>query len=132
MTRKPIWFEIYAEDIERAREFYGQVFGWRLEPFEDYDPENYYLLKDRGNQSVSGAVVRRGSVPGLANAGIGSSVVYLEVADLEETARTAVAAGGRVVSPLRAIGSDGGFFVIIADPEGTPLGLWCPQAGTEM
>lgn len=126
MTRRPIWFEIYAEDIERAREFYGQVFGWRLEPFDDYDPENYFLLKDQRHQSVAGAIVRAGSVTGLESRGSGSSVVYLEVDDLETTASAAIAAGGQVVSPRREISSDAGSFLIIADPEGTPLGLWCP------
>lgn len=132
MSRKPVWFEIYAKDIDRAREFYGRVFGWKLEPFADYDPTNYYLLKDRVGHSVAGAVVRRGSVPGLTNEGPGASVVYLEVTDLEATVSAAVEAGGTILFPPRAIGDDGGFFVIITDPEGAPLGLWSGQAGGEM
>src|SRR4029453_6886490 len=34
-----VWFEIPADNLQRAREFYGNLFGWKINPFpgaEDY------------------------------------------------------------------------------------------------
>jgi predicted enzyme related to lactoylglutathione lyase len=37
--RKVVHFEIPADDLERAKDFYGSVFGWRLQtmPMGDGD-----------------------------------------------------------------------------------------------
>jgi uncharacterized protein len=28
-----VWFEIPADDVERAKAFYGALFGWKIEKF---------------------------------------------------------------------------------------------------
>ena len=28
-----VWFEIPADNVERARKFYGALFGWKIEKF---------------------------------------------------------------------------------------------------
>jgi Bleomycin resistance protein-like N-terminal len=38
---KVVWFEIPAEEAERARSFYGDLFGWSFQPFEG--PNEYHL-----------------------------------------------------------------------------------------
>ena len=37
-TGDMIWFEIWVDDLQRAREFYADLFGWTFEPFTEYDP----------------------------------------------------------------------------------------------
>jgi predicted enzyme related to lactoylglutathione lyase len=32
-TANIVWFEIPADDIERAKAFYGKLFGWKIQPF---------------------------------------------------------------------------------------------------
>ena len=29
-----VWFEIPADDVERAKSFYGALFGWKIEKFQ--------------------------------------------------------------------------------------------------
>lgn len=123
MTRA-VWFELYVTDIDGARRFYGAVFGWQLEGFAGYDPENYFLLQEADGTSVGGAVVRRESVPELETAVGAQTVVYLEVTDLEGTLERVRAAGGGVVTQRRPIGDDDGSFALVTDPEGTVVGIW--------
>lgn len=123
MTRA-VWFELYVTDIDDARRFYGAVFDWQLEGFEGYDPENYFLLRDADGSAVGGAIVGRESVPELETSVGAQVVVYLEVADLDETLERVRAAGGGVVIQRRRIGRDDGFFAVVTDPEGTVIGLW--------
>ena len=41
-------FAVHADDVERARVFYENVFGWR---FEEWGPPEFYLIKT-GNDSL--------------------------------------------------------------------------------
>ena len=47
-------FAIHADDLERAREFYEQVFGWR---FEDWGPPDFYRVHTGSaeDQGIAGA-----------------------------------------------------------------------------
>jgi predicted enzyme related to lactoylglutathione lyase len=47
-------FAVHADDVDRARHFYQEVFGWRFEP---WGPPNFYLIRtgpddDRGLQGA--------------------------------------------------------------------------------
>jgi predicted enzyme related to lactoylglutathione lyase len=37
-----IWFEIGVSDLERAKAFYGGMFGWGYAPLSDYDASGGY------------------------------------------------------------------------------------------
>jgi bleomycin resistance family protein len=54
MTNHIAHFEIFANDVERARKFYEKVFAWR---FEVAGPPGFYLIQtgplvERGVQAV--------------------------------------------------------------------------------
>ena len=51
-------------------------------------------------------------------------MVYLGVAELEVTLERVVEAGGSVLTQRRRIGADDGYFALVADPEGTVVGIW--------
>ena len=42
-----VWFEIPADNIERAKSFYSALFGWTVEEFPG-SPEPYLSIKNRG------------------------------------------------------------------------------------
>ena len=45
-----IWFEFWVTDVERAKAFYGELFGWTFRPMTEYHPD-YWLVdagEDRG------------------------------------------------------------------------------------
>jgi uncharacterized protein len=116
-----VWFELWVPDVELARTFYGELFGWTFRAMADYDPQ-YWLIDSGGG--VGGALLPGDALAGAARAG---TVVYVSVADLTAAMERCVALGGSVERPVTAIG-DGSNFAIIRDPSGTRLGLWSPVA----
>ncbi len=43
MGNPVVWFELYTPDVERAKEFYGLMFGWQFSPV-DRDDTGYWLI----------------------------------------------------------------------------------------
>ncbi len=54
--------EIPAEDIERAKSFYSELFGWNIERVEG--PAEYWLIDttdEKGERGVGGGMIKRQS-----------------------------------------------------------------------
>jgi predicted enzyme related to lactoylglutathione lyase len=50
---KIVWFELSAKDTQRARDFYGGLFGWQFQPFEG--PFEYHMTSEGGGAIMAGA-----------------------------------------------------------------------------
>ena len=59
------YIEISVADLARAREFYGQAFGWR---FNDYGPDYAGIRSADGGGEVGGLGAAAGHRPGAARA----------------------------------------------------------------
>jgi predicted enzyme related to lactoylglutathione lyase len=106
------WFEINTHNSVALRAFYGDIFGWDLQP---YPGETPYALVDTG---VDGAI--RG---GLGDTdGANRVVIYLEVDDPQAYLDRIEQAGGRTIVPVTEI-PDAVTFAHFADPEGNVIGL---------
>lgn len=46
------WFELPAKDTKRAQEFYGGLFGWQFQAFEDQD---YHIIFEAGGAIANAA-----------------------------------------------------------------------------
>ena len=121
MTPNPVgWFELYVQDMARARAFYEAVFQTTLQPLDTPVPdlEMWAFPGDNATYGAPGALVR---MPGVPSGGAGT-LVYFSCADCAvEEARTP-AAGGRVQRPKLGIGPYG-FISLIVDTEGNLVGL---------
>jgi predicted enzyme related to lactoylglutathione lyase len=116
----PCWIDLYSSDTEKAKEFYGGVFGWTI---EEQPPEfgGYFtFLKD--GKHVGGCMTNDGK-DGLPDVW----TIYLTTEDVERTAADAKAKGGRVhMEPMQV--AENGSFAIIGDPGGAGIGAWQPGA----
>ncbi|HEX4496468.1 MAG TPA: VOC family protein, partial [Thermoanaerobaculia bacterium] len=84
-------FAINADDINRARQFYEKVFGWR---FEAWGPPGFFQIatRDGHEPGLLGALQkRRELVPGERTNGFECTVA---VADVDAVAAAVVAGGG--------------------------------------
>ncbi len=45
-----VWFEIPADNVERARTFYGKLFGWKIERFPG--PKPYWHIDTGGAEAT--------------------------------------------------------------------------------
>jgi uncharacterized protein len=91
-------FEIFASDVERARKFYEQVFGWR---FEIGGPPDFYLIS-------TGPAVEHGISRGLiakrqgpaAEGAVNAFRCTISVSAIRETVEAIKGAGGTLRSAV--------------------------------
>jgi uncharacterized protein len=126
MTTNPvIWFEIYVEDMARARTFYETVFETTLERLNNSELEMWAFPMTMDRPGAGGALVK---MPGVAPGGPGT-LVYFSCTDCAVEAERVVRAGGRIHQPKTPIGQYG-FIVLAWDTEGNMFGLHMPSAET--
>ena len=92
-----VHFAIHADDVERAKVFYEEVFGWS---FEAWGPPDFYLVhtgpeEDRG---IHGALQKR-QVPLVPGQGVATYECTIGVTAVAETAKAVVEHGGEIVVP---------------------------------
>jgi uncharacterized protein len=114
------WFEIYVQDLERAKAFYEGVFGWTLEKLKSPDTkvELWAFPMGPDRPGAAGALVR---MPGFPS-GQNSVLVYFTCEDCAVEEGRVARSGGRIERPKRSIG-DHGFISLVYDTEGNMFGL---------
>jgi predicted enzyme related to lactoylglutathione lyase len=123
MTTNPVgWFEIYVEDMERAKKFYENVFQTKLEKLNNPALEMWAFPMVKDGMGASGALIK---MPGFASGG-NSTLVYFNCADCAVEAARVVKAGGRIQREKFSIG-EYGFIALAIDTEGNMFGLHSMQ-----
>ncbi len=115
-TGTPTWLDLGIPDIQRAKEFYGALFGWE---FEEGPPETegYTMCLLRG-QPV--AAVMANPDPQATSFWWN---LYFASDDCDGTAKHIADAGGQLVmAPMDVM--DAGRMAIARDPAGAQFGLW--------
>jgi predicted enzyme related to lactoylglutathione lyase len=117
------WFELYVQDMARARAFYEAVFETVLQPLVvPEDPTaGLEMLQFPGDMAAYGANGALCRMPGVPS-GPGGTLVYFGCADCGATAARIEPAGGRIHRPKMSIGAYG-FIVLAFDTEGNMIGL---------
>lgn len=119
---KVVHFEIPADDLDRAKKFYQNIFGWRI---NDVSQMNYSMVttvetdekqmpKEAG--AINGGLMKR-QAPGE------SPVIVINVPSVDEYVNKVEQAGGKVAMPKMQVG-DMGLYARVADTEGNVIGLW--------
>jgi hypothetical protein len=123
--QKVVHFEIPADDLERAKKFYGDIFGWQLADWPMQDGSVYvgartvevdeaFIPKEAG--AINGGIVRRDQY-------IKTPQVTINVPSVDDYIEKVKAAGGSVIKPKQEI-EGMGYFAYVTDSEGNLLGLW--------
>jgi predicted enzyme related to lactoylglutathione lyase len=121
----PCYFEIHVDDMARAKQFYGDVFGWtyRKNDFADID---YWFIETGEPNAMRGGMLPR-FAPLTPMQPPSAFVVTLMVPDFEATLQKALAAGGIIAMPKFAIPGMGWQGYLI-DSEKNVLGMFQPDA----
>jgi predicted enzyme related to lactoylglutathione lyase len=113
MGRPVVRFEVMGDDGNRLRAFYGNLFAWKIDVFDDYG-----LVDGNANEDGAGISGGIGAAPGVP----GHLTFYVEVPDVEGTLSQAERLGGtRVMGPTQV--QPGVELGMIHDPEGHLVGL---------
>ncbi|QJD99501.1 VOC family protein [Massilia forsythiae] len=118
MNNPVVWFEIYVQDMARARAFYETVLPAQLEALDAPDIEMWTFPMQSNGAGAAGALVR---MPGF-EPGANSVLVYFGCEDCAEQAGRVAGAGGKVVKDKFSIGKYG-HIALVNDTEGNMIGL---------
>jgi uncharacterized protein len=118
-------FEIPADDLERAKKFYSDLFGWKIEKWDDPKVGMDYLLinttDSKGNKGLGGGLIKRRHPQH-------SVTDYVEVDSIDEYSNKVTKLGGRLVVPKTAIPTIG-YFAVFLDTENNHFGMF--EAGAD-
>jgi predicted enzyme related to lactoylglutathione lyase len=119
MAGQMVHVEIPAGDTQKARDFWGGLFGWQFQAFEG-SPSEYHMTQFSDTQG--------GAIMGAEGDKRGPRV-YFDVDDINaSTARVSELGGqGGQAMPVPTMG----WFSVCSDSEGNEFGLWQtdPNAG---
>jgi uncharacterized protein len=107
--------EIPTTNLEKAKKFFGTVFGWTF----TYVPDIDYTLLHTGKHPNGGfEVVKRLPKKGQVN-------IYIETEDIDATLKIIRKARGKIVMKKTQVGSMG-WRARFATPDGIEICLWQP------
>ena len=119
---KVVHFEVPVDDLERAKKFYSETFGWQL---QDMPEMNYVIARSVETDekfmpkvagAINGGMAKRGgnlTVPSFA----------IDVANIEESIEKVKRGGGTILKAKTPVGTMG-FVAYFKDSEGNVLSLW--------
>jgi len=116
------WFEIYVQDIARAKTFYEAVFPFKLTKMESPEIELWGFPMAKDVMGSSGALVKMDGVKSGGN----STIIYFSCEDCAVEAGKAEKAGGKIHKPKTSIGPYG-HIALVLDSEGNMIGLHSMQ-----
>ena len=118
-NRNPIrWFEIYVQDMDRAKAFYEKTFETTLQRLAGPDIEMWAFPMQPDAPGCPGSLVK---LPGK-DSGTGGTIIYFTCADCAVQASRAAQNGGQLQKEKFPIGQYG-FISFILDTEGNMIGL---------
>jgi len=111
--RPVVAFQIQAQDLEKQRAFYSEMFDWDITGVEGFPVLNIPPGKGPPEEGLSGTIVQADK-PALT--------FFVQVADLAASLKKAEELGGKVILERLDI-PNGPTIAQIEDPEGNPLPL---------
>ena len=119
-----VHFEIPAEDLSRAKEFYRSTFGWELDTMQMGEGEYTSVRTTPVGEN------QMPTEPGAINGGMmqrsaqtPAPVITIAVESIDATIKDIESGGGSTVQPRTPIPGMGAF-AYFKDPEGNVMGLW--------
>ena len=116
-----VWFEIPADEPERAKQFYAKLFGWKINPFPGM-PDYQHIDTGGPDASPDGGLMKR------LHQGH-TITTYVLVPSVTRHMAKVKKLGGEICRPKTAVPGMG-YFAICQDPEKNTFALWemNPQA----
>jgi predicted enzyme related to lactoylglutathione lyase len=111
------WHELATTDHSAAFEFYQALFGWNKTESMDMGPMGIYQMYGRGEMTLGGMFNKSEDMPGPS-----AWLLYIEVEDVDHTARKVQELGGKILNgPMEVPG--GGRIAQCMDPQGAAFAI---------
>jgi predicted enzyme related to lactoylglutathione lyase len=117
MAHPIVHFEIPAEDLERLKQFYSELLGWKFETAPGMPNYMMVTTAEKGEgMGINGGLMKK-MMPQQ------TVINYALVESVAEYSDKVKQLGGQVVVSKTAVPKMG-YFAVCLDPEGNPIGLW--------
>ena len=118
-----VHFEIPADNVERAKTFYKQAFGWDISqyPGMEYQMVSTTEVDQKTQQPTTPGAINGGMTK--RNNEIKNTVITIDVPDIGATLKNVEKLGGKMVRKKEPV-ADMGFTAYFKDTEGNIVGLW--------
>jgi uncharacterized protein len=111
MPGQIVHIEFPADDTEKAREFWGSLFGWQFEAYPG--PSEYHMTRISETQGAAISNMESGKK---------GTRSYFDVDDINAGATRVKELGGEADEPMPVPSM--GWFATCKDPHGNEFGLW--------
>ena len=100
-----VHFEIHVDDMERAKKFYGEIFGWRFEDWTDFAGMPYFgaVTGDSSEHGIDGALMQRQGPPPEKNQPMNGFACTMGVEDYDSIEAKILSNGGILAMPKYAL-----------------------------
>ena len=117
----PCWIDLMTSDAEKAKSFYGALFGWT---YQTGDEAKYggYITAWKDGKSVAGLMQKQedqAAWPDMWS-------TYLRSEDAAATVKAATEHGGQVYMPPMDV-PEQGHMAVFGDASGAAVGVWQPR-----
>ena len=119
MAGEMVHLEIPASDTASAKEFWGPLFGWEFQAYDESIDYHMARINERSGVAISG----------MEEDAKGPRI-YFDVDDVNAGAARVKELGGEAADPLPVPGM--GWFVTCSDPNGNAFGLWRTDPSAQM
>ncbi|WP_273834252.1 VOC family protein [Guptibacillus sedimenti] len=123
-----VHFEIHVDDMDRAKQFYGDVFGWTFEDWSDFAGMPYFGVVTGGDDQpgINGALMQRQGPPPEPNQPVNGYACTMGVEDYDTIEAKILGKGGVVALPKYALSGMAwqGYY---KDTEGNIFGVHQPD-----
>ena len=119
-----VYFNISADDMERAKNFYAELFDWKIEKVTE--PLEYYSIETTalsGEEGISGGITKR-EYPDQ------KIITFIGVPSVDECIDKVKKLGGKVLE-LNTDAAGVGYLAIFNDTENNTFGLWKEDKNTK-
>jgi uncharacterized protein len=121
------YFEIPADNVDRAKHFYHSLLGWKIAPVTAPTMDREKMAAMEYHEIVTGdAKEGTMNMGGLYKRQMGETIKnYVMVEDIDKVLAKVEKLGGKIVMPKEMI-KGVGLVAIIRDTEGNGIGIWKP------
>ncbi|WP_404358892.1 VOC family protein [Cytobacillus firmus] len=127
-----VHFEVHVDDMERAKKFYGEVFGWSFQDWSEYAGMPYFgaVTGNEEEPGINGALMQRQGPAPEANQALNGYACTMGVEDYDAAEARILENGGSVALPKYALPEMAwqGYY---KDTEGNIFGIHQPDANAK-
>lgn len=120
---KVVHFEVPYDDLERAKKFYSDVFGWHINTMPEMNYNIVHTVEVDEKQMPKSLGAINGGMYKRDDKSAKSPVIVINVKNIDESLKKIKSMGGKIFREKVSVGNMG-LYAQVKDTEGNIIGVW--------